>query len=160
MTREKQKSLAAKILSEGSEEWHLKEKNIIYTALREKFGEEVDEIIEKTIGNRSKEMWREVAHQTKTDSLDDFLAFMFDPLPALGWEFERKDQDGKACFRITKCPKAELAKRLGTEKMMFLLACATDIYCVKGFNEKMEFSRTKTLVEGHDCCDHTFWIRS
>ncbi|TFH07921.1 MAG: hypothetical protein E4H14_07485 [Candidatus Thorarchaeota archaeon] len=38
----------------------------------------------------------------------------------------------------------------------YSLYCVDDEYMVMGFNPKMEFTRSKTLMEGHDCCNHCY----
>ncbi|MFW9789019.1 MAG: L-2-amino-thiazoline-4-carboxylic acid hydrolase, partial [Candidatus Thorarchaeota archaeon] len=37
--------------------------------------------------------------------------------------------------------------------------CNEDEHIVAGFNPSIKFSRTKTLMEGHDCCDHCYVMK-
>lgn len=152
---EKAKAIKA-LLNEACEEWHLEEKNVMYTALRERFGPDADEVIKQAIGARIQRIWAKIAGILGSDTLEDFTKILFDPLPELGWEFTKEKNEKKISYRVTKCPKVEMAKKLGAEKLMFLIACETDCFSAKGFNEKIKFSRTKTLMEGYDCCDHTY----
>ncbi len=150
----------SRLLDERNEEWHLNEKNIMYTALKKRFGPEVDTIIREAIGKRSADTWRRISGMVEEPTLDTLLKLIFDPLPRAGWEYTKEVRGDTTTFCITKCPKAELAKRLGAEKLMYLLACDTDVYSARGFNENIVFERTKTLMEGCECCDHTYRMKS
>lgn len=149
----------AKVLDETGETFHLNQMNLIYTALREKFGSEVDTVIDRAIGARAEGIWRSVAAIAVDNSLDAYMEYQFGALLENGWEYTREETDGKIRFQITKCPKYDLAKACGAEKIMFLLACATDAYNAKGFNPNIGFERTKTLMEGHGCCDHCYFLK-
>ena len=94
------------------------------------------------------------------DSLEMFMKLLFDPLPDMGWKMEAKDENGKCYRKITYCPKCEMAKKLGAEKLMYLLACCTDHYSSKGFNEDIVFERTTTLMQGGSCCDFCFYMKN
>jgi len=37
--------------------------------------------------------------------------------------------------------------------------CQNDFYIAEGFNSKIGLKRTKTLMEGHDCCDHFYYMK-
>lgn len=151
--------LIAKELDETGEIFHLSQLNLIYIALREKFGAGVDAVIKEAVGISAEGRWRSVAAITGDNSLGKYMECQFGSLPSKGWEFTSEKNDGKICFKITKCPKYDFAKAHGAEKIMFLLACATDTYNVKGFNPDIGFERTKTLMEGHDCCDHCYFVK-
>jgi predicted ArsR family transcriptional regulator len=59
-------------------------------------------------------------------------------------------------IRCVFCPFAELSMSNGLGKVGFHKFCMSDYGIVRGFNEKIEFTRTKTLMEGHDCCNHHY----
>lgn len=144
------------LLREGTEPWHALEKELIYKALASTCGEEADNLVIASIGERTETTWREIAEICDDNSLAVFLSLLFGPLPDAGWEFTKKEADGKITYCVTKCPKYELAKELGVENLFYLLNCATDFYSAKGFNPKIRFERTKTLMTGDDCCNHTY----
>ncbi|MBN2371420.1 MAG: L-2-amino-thiazoline-4-carboxylic acid hydrolase [Vicinamibacteria bacterium] len=39
------------------------------------------------------------------------------------------------------------------------LACPTDFCSMPAFSSKIDFKRTKTLIQGHGCCDHRLTAR-
>ena len=143
---------------ESTAEWNMQEKNLMYKALREKFGPEVDEIIKEEIGKRTFDTFAEISKMLGDDSLETFMQLLFDPLPDMGWKMEARDEDGKFYRTVTYCPKYEMAKKLGAESLMYLLACCTDYYSSTGFNPKIRFTRTKTCMEGDGVCDFCFYL--
>ena len=62
-------------------------------------------------------------------------------------------------MKITRCPFADMAIALGEEDWGFEFYCMSDYGMVEGFNPEIEFSRSKTLMEGHDCCDHFYKMK-
>jgi hypothetical protein len=37
--------------------------------------------------------------------------------------------------------------------------CNEDAFIVEGYNPAIKFHRTKTLMEGDDCCDHRYTMK-
>ena len=146
------------LLNEDTAEWNMQEKNIMYKAVREKFGKDVDGIIAENVGKRTYNTFAKISEMLGDDSLGTFISLLFDPLPAMGWKMEAHDEDGKYYRTITHCPKCEMAKKLGAENLMYLLACCTDHYSSTGFNPKIRFTRNTTLMEGGPCCDFCFYM--
>jgi len=57
-------------------------------------------------------------------------------------------------FNTVYCAYAEMFKRIGIDTDLGeQLSCQRDVYLFQGFNPDIKFSRTKTLMEGGDCCD-------
>ena len=146
------------LLDESTSEWNMQEKNIMYEVLRERFGEEVDKLIVENVGQRTFNTFEKISKLLGDDSLETFISLLFDPLPDMGWRMEEKDENGKYFRKITYCPKCEMAKKIGAEKLMYLLACCTDHYSSTGFNKDIRFDRTSTLMEGGPCCDFCFYM--
>ena len=136
----------------------MREKNIMYKALRERFGEDVDKLIAENVGQRTFDTFAKISELLGDDSLETFIKLLFDPLPDMGWKMEEKDEDGRYYRKITYCPKCETAKKMGAEKLMYLLACCTDHYSSTGFNKNIRFDRNTTLMEGGPCCDFCFYM--
>ena len=62
-------------------------------------------------------------------------------------------------MNITKCPLADLAKEVNAEDWGYILYCCDDPNIVEGFNPEMDLKRTKTLMQGDDCCDHFYCMK-
>lgn len=59
-------------------------------------------------------------------------------------------------FDVTHCGYAEMYRRLGIEELGVLLSCNRDFVFMEGFNPKIKLTRTKTIMEGADCCDFRY----
>jgi fumarate reductase iron-sulfur subunit len=56
-------------------------------------------------------------------------------------------------FNINRCAYAQMYKELGMEDLGFYLSCSRDFKLMEGFNPELKMIRTKTIMEGADCCD-------
>jgi len=98
----------------------------------------------------------EIAQREKSCTIDDLIRILWEPLKARGFEFSIEQKGKGIQFRCTKCAHHDLAREINGTDWMFYLKCASDPYIVEGFNPKIVFHRTKTLMQGHDCCDHYY----
>jgi hypothetical protein len=59
-------------------------------------------------------------------------------------------------MRVTKClwAKTFMSKEAG--EFGYASVCHGDFTAAKAFNPKLKMERTKTLMEGHDCCNHRY----
>ena len=57
-------------------------------------------------------------------------------------------------IKVTECLWAKTFRELGAEKLGFILVCNPDYSYCQGFNPKITMTRTKTLMQGDDCCNH------
>ena len=57
---------------------------------------------------------------------------------------------------ITRCSYCDMYERIGMKDLGYALSCIRDDYFYAGFNPDMEFSHTKTLMKGDDCCNCVF----
>ena len=58
-------------------------------------------------------------------------------------------------IRCTKCPHADAYLAIGRKDYGLLFKCDEDFAIYKAYPDVV-FRRTKTLMEGDDCCDHFF----
>ena len=72
-------------------------------------------------------------------------------------EFELLESTStKAAINITRCKYAEMYREHGLEEFGFLLSCGRDFALMQGFNPKIRFTRTQTIMEGALFCDFRF----
>lgn len=142
---------------------HWKQGNVIAVldALAGQFGKEkVIEVVEMVVAENTRRGWAEIARSAKSNTIADLVRILLEPLHDVeGFEFTLEDRDGGVQVHCTRCPHVELAKELGGLEWLYHLVCMGDPYIVEGFNPKMGFRRTKTLMEGHDCCDHFYFMK-
>jgi len=68
-----------------------------------------------------------------------------------------KESPSEYASKITECIWATTFKRLKATDIGYALICHPDFAMAQAFNPKLKLSRTKTLMQGHDCCNH-HWV--
>ena len=124
-------------------------------AFGDKFGQEATmEIVAKVIEESARENGRQLAAMLGGDNLEDFINGL--PLwsknGALEIEILEQAKD-KLSMNITRCRYVDMYRRLGMEELGYALSCARDPALFTGFNEKIDFQRTQTIMEGAPFCD-------
>ena len=138
---------------------HMRNQVALLAALRERLGDEVLSVAEQHTGAAARQGWSRLAARHGSNSIADLVKLLWEPLTAQGLEYTSEESDGGLKMTCTKCPLHELAKEIGHAEIVYALTCGTDPYMVEGFNAKMGFRRTKTLMQGHDCCDHFYYMK-
>ncbi|RPI99443.1 MAG: hypothetical protein EHM36_15985 [Deltaproteobacteria bacterium] len=54
---------------------------------------------------------------------------------------------------VIHCRFADMYRELGLSELGYLLSCGRDFALIEGFNPEIRLKRTKTLMEGGNCCD-------
>jgi predicted hydrocarbon binding protein len=67
-----------------------------------------------------------------------------------------KETEKELFFDITCCGYVEIYEKLGVKKLGCILSCIRDFYFLEGFNPRITLKRTKTLMEGDDCCNFRY----
>ena len=62
----------------------------------------------------------------------------------------------KVAINIVRCKYAEMYRKHGLEEFGYLLSCGRDFALMEGFNPKIRFTRTQTIMEGAPFCDFRF----
>ncbi len=146
----------AAIQKELAGRWRGENRLELLKDLADKFGEEnVVAVIDRIIYANCKRDWERVG-QEGGNSFERFLKLLWEPLKSSGFEFSYTTQGNRTTFCVTKCPMYDLAKKIGAEKWLYHLVCLTDGPSVTGFNSKIIFDRTRTLMQGNADCDHTY----
>jgi hypothetical protein len=70
-----------------------------------------------------------------------------------------EDTDTRQAYRFARCMWAEVFAELDALDIGFWL-CEGDAPMTSAFNPAIGFQRTKTLMEGDDCCDHIFYLKN
>jgi predicted ArsR family transcriptional regulator len=66
------------------------------------------------------------------------------------------ESDDHLDFNVTRCQYAEFYKELGLSDLGLRVHCNRDHAMVAGFNDELELSRSRTIMEGATCCDFRF----
>ncbi len=140
------------------ERYHLTDKATMIEALIKKFGPTVLDTIKEARGVMMENIWKQVAENTKDASIDSLVENLWSE-DFFDFTLSR-DDTGKVQMNVTWCLFAEVAKACKLENLAYQLYCVDDPHIVKGFNPNIIFKRTKTLMEGHNCCDHCYWMNN
>jgi hypothetical protein len=65
-----------------------------------------------------------------------------------------EDTERVVSWRLTECLHATIFCEHNAGDIGFATLCHGDEAWATAYNPKMQCHRTKTLMEGHDCCDH------
>ena len=68
-----------------------------------------------------------------------------------------EDVDTAFEVKVTECIWAHTLRSNDAADIGYAMICHPDFSICRGFNPKIRMERTKTLMEGHDCCNHR-WI--
>jgi hypothetical protein len=117
------------------------------------------DLIGKMCADETRGYWSELARNEGGGTLDDLVRLLWKPLPELGFEFTSERRSNGLQFCVTSCPHRELATALGDNAAdwLYALVCAGDPHIAASFDPPIRFQRTKTLMRGYDCCDHTYF---
>jgi hypothetical protein len=63
----------------------------------------------------------------------------------------------KLASRVTECLWAKTFKELNATDIGYILSCHPDFAMARAQHPKLRLRRTKTLMHGDDCCNHTWY---
>lgn len=139
---------------------HTREKIALLSALKRHFGPQVAEIVARTASDRAFQTWRTIGEASGHRTAAELVRLLWEPLREQGFLFEATSGPEGLRIHCSRCPIAELAHALGDPEWLFHLACGVDEAIAEGFNPDLGLRRTRTLMEGHDCCDHVYFIKT
>ncbi|MCP4147146.1 MAG: L-2-amino-thiazoline-4-carboxylic acid hydrolase [bacterium] len=127
--------------------------------LKEKFGGELVPFIKQDTIDRIEKTYKN-SKKIKDRSLAGVKTHLWEQLGE-GVEFKCiKDTPAYLEYKLTKCFHADAVRELKVDgEIGFALYCAWDIGFCKGLNPDIKFTRTKTLMNGDNCCNHTYELK-
>jgi len=137
---------------------NFQEKVLLLKMLEKKIGSKVLTAFDEYIYESSKKHWRNIAEQKGSNTIADLLEVLWKPMEN-EFQFSIEKKENGIQIYCTHCPLAEMAKELGETEWGFKFYCMEDYGIVDGFNPKIGFKRTKTLMEGHVYCDHFYYMK-
>jgi hypothetical protein len=67
-----------------------------------------------------------------------------------------KETEKELFFDVSYCGYVGIYEKLGVKKLGCILSCNRDFYFLEGFNPRITLKRSKTIMEGGDCCDFRY----
>lgn len=130
----------------------------LFRELVKKYGPGIVEAVREYVEKSTEERVRG-ANLPRRD-LEAILELVWKPSAGtLEWEVESKSAD-ELRIRVTKCLYADEMRRRDAAGIGFAFYCAFDDGFCRGLNPALTFTRTKTLMAGDDCCNHTYRLPS
>jgi hypothetical protein len=130
----------------------------IVRAVERKYGEEGKRTVKEVwLEEVYRKPWKRIGESVKKNDVQT-LAKLVEKGCIDTHEWERIiDEPNKVAYRFTKCRWAEIFRELGATDIGKWF-CDSDPVYVEAFNPKIKFKRTKTLMDGDECCDHVFYV--
>jgi hypothetical protein len=135
----------------------------IYDVLKESHGKDVAiETIDTAVSKAAVDFGDE--HRKKLGR-DPNLQDMADILPnwtandALKIDLLTQEPD-KLDFNVTHCEYAKMYHKMGLGEIGHVLSCNRDGKFCTGYNPKMKFERTQTIMQGADHCDFRYTMEN
>ncbi len=72
---------------------------------------------------------------------------------------DMEETSDQLVFRVVRCRYAELYEEMGIRDFGFCLSCCRDASFARGFNPRIEMTRTRTIMRGDSCCDFRFTLK-
>ena len=142
-----------------TDRWHTREKIALLEALKERFGSEVVTVVDEVVARRAQRFGSLIVQREGASSLADFIRLFWESERGSGLTFSVEQRAEWVQIYCTACPMFDLACELDSREWMYHLVCAADPHIAAGFNPKIGLRRTKTLMEGDDCCDHYYYMK-
>lgn len=128
----------------------------ILRPLIDKYGPEVLEVVRASSFEGTRRYF--AGQQIEKRDLDAVRTLLWEPiLRDDAYRIELLERTATTLkYRVTKCPHAEILRAIGAADIGLCISCAWDYAFCAGLNPKIEFTRTKTLMQGDDCCNHAY----
>ena len=111
---------------------------------------------------------KSIKQSEEENSIENFSQFKLKFMKMINTEFMKntitysiiEDSDYKMEFKITKCLWARVMKKFGYEgERGYTICCKPDYAMTTAFHKNLKLSRTKTLMQGDDCCNPIYhWL--
>ncbi len=134
----------------------------IYEEMKAAFGEAAAKgVIERAIRKAAIEAGKQFAAMAKEGtSLASFAAIqpLWTKEDALRIEPLRQDAE-HLDFNVVRCRYAEMYREMGLGEIGHLLSCNRDGTFIEGYDERIEFQRSQTIMGGASHCDFRYRMR-
>lgn len=118
------------------------------------------------IGNMFDRMGVQVVkHMTEREPIKNFEDFVMsyknslkDPLFSHALTVEIKEETPKMLkLHVTECLWAKIFREMNAADLGYVVVCHPDFPMAQAFHPRIRMGRTKTLMQGDNCCNHTYY---
>ena len=119
------------------------------------------EVIEKAQEKIARNWVKQMTEKHRINSFDDFVVVMKKIINSPMRQHTttlavQEETPKKLTLCTTECLRARIFKEMDAADLGYLMFCHQDSQTAKDFHPKIRFERTKNLMQGDDCCDHTY----
>ena len=127
-------------------------------ALEEEYGSDAIEILASAKYELTYKQWAELARSQEDNSVAKLLDLLWKGAgPLLEYEILYRDSE-EIRLKVTKCFWADTFREMGAADIGKTLYCDDEHASASGFNTRIRLTRTKTLMEGNEYCDHCYLL--
>ncbi len=134
----------------------------IMKLLAEDFGrDKLTRTLQASLSKAATEQMRKLAPPPPKNTLSAYLGLTDDTNYFWSHVLEKnwtEKTPTAAQIRVTRCLWAETFRAADAADIGYAAICHGDFAAASAFNPKIRLLRTKTLMQGHDCCDHR-WVQ-
>lgn len=130
------------------------QRSVLFRRLAAELGNRVLEIVEETTIEQTKVLLQK-AELPKRD-LATIMEILWNQMGDTAEFTVEEERPDLLRLRVTQCLFADEMRKLNAADSGFAFYCAYDYGFCQGLNPAIKFTRTKTLMQGDDCCDHTY----
>lgn len=130
---------------------------ILFRRLAAELGDRVLEIVEETTIEQTKELLQRAELQKR--DLATIMEILWNQMGDTAEFTVEEESPDLLRLRVTRCLFADEMRKLNAADSGFAFYCAYDYGFCQGLNPAIKFTRTKTLMQGDDCCNHTYELR-
>jgi len=105
---------------------------------------------------------KQITEKHRINSFDDFVVVMKKIINSPMRQHTttltiQEETPKKLTLCTTECLRAKIFKEMNATDLGYLMFCHQDSKTAKDFHPKIRFEQTKNLMQGDDCCDHTYY---
>ena len=130
------------------------ERALLFKKLTDRFGKEILSLVAEHTSDQVRDGLTKENLQRR--DLDRVMELLWDQMGE-GFDFQVEQRSPQRLqIKVTKCFIASEMRRLHAADIGSAFYCAYDYGFCSGLNSHIQFSRTKTLMNGDDCCNHNY----
>lgn len=130
----------------------------IMKSLSQEWGyENTIEFLKKRVAESSNAWAQQMLKNSKDNSFSSFIEYLEDPHFDNTLTFTYTEKTDKVCeIKVTECMWAEAFKKRNAGDLGYAYICSGDYTHCATFNPKIKMTRDKTLMQGHEYCNHRY----
>jgi hypothetical protein len=132
----------------------------ILSTLKNEFGEEkAYSIIRKSLCPHIRDVYHNIGKRKSGSPFEKWNDVWDEIRPRIGQNVERDyiiNDDKNRNYNVKRCKFADYFKELNEPELGKILMCDFDYYIAEIGKPIVELTRTKTIMEGADCCDFRY----